>query len=107
MDDRRFVSRWYQVAAGTNQILTIYHRLGEYPVKVDIQIKINENGSEYIFSGIGSSQKDDDMLGSYGGVVYKYNKHIVKLSFPYRENGPPKVPRGLAYTGKCYNSRTT
>jgi hypothetical protein len=45
------------------------------------------------------------MLGSYGGVVYKYNKHIVKLSFPYRENGPPKVPRGLAYTGKCYNSR--
>ena len=106
MYEPRFVSDWYEAAAGTKQTLTIYHNLGEYPVKVDIQIKINENGSEYIFSGIGSSQKDDDMLGSYGGVVYKYNKHIVILSFPYRENGP-NVSRGLAYTGKCYNSRTT
>jgi hypothetical protein len=55
---------------------------------------------------IGSSQKDDDMPGSYGGVVYKYNKHIVELSFPYRNNGP-RVSRGLVFTGKCYNSRTT
>jgi hypothetical protein len=54
MYEPSFVSRWYEAAAGTNQTLTIYHNLGEYPVKVDIQIKINENGSEYIFSGIGS-----------------------------------------------------
>jgi hypothetical protein len=106
MYEPSFVSHWYPAAAEIKQTLTIYHNLGEYPVKVDIQIKINENGSEYIFSGIGSSQKDDDMRGSYGGVVYKYNKDIVKLSFPYRNNGP-KVSRGLAYSGKCYNSRTT
>ena len=99
MYEPSFVSDWYQAAADTGQTLIIYHNLAEYPVKVDIQVKINESGEDYIFSGIGSSQRDDDLYNSYGGVVYKYNDHVVQLSFPYRNNGP-YVSRGLAYTGK-------
>ncbi|CAG2192846.1 unnamed protein product [Mytilus edulis] len=94
-----FISSWYGAKAQNKSLslLVINHNLGEYPVKVDVQVKINEGGKDYIFSGLGSSQRDDDLSKDYGGVIYKYNDQHIELSFPYKENHADTG--GLAYTG--------
>ncbi|CAG2205383.1 CSMD [Mytilus edulis] len=80
----------------SSKVIVISHNLREYPVKVDVQVKINEGGLDYIFSGLGSSQRDDDLFKDYGGVIYKYNDQHIELSFPYLENNADTG--GLVYT---------
>ncbi|CAC5394542.1 unnamed protein product [Mytilus coruscus] len=95
-----FISDWYSATAlNVNlSLLIIDHNLGEYPVKVDVQVKINEGGKDYIFSGLGSSQRDDDFPDRFGGVIYKYNDQHTQLSFPYDRNHF-YGSSGLAFTG--------
>ena len=73
------------------------HKLGEYPIKVDVQIKVKDNGKDYVFTGLGSSHTDDDYKKSYGGVVYMYNKNDVVMTFHLKNNN--YATGGIAYTG--------
>lgn len=101
-----FISEWYDARSGdvNTSLLTIPHNLGEYPVKVDVQVKIIEGGLEYIFSGIGSSQRDDDLPYDFGAVVYWYNDIHVQLGFPFLKNTIYSMNLGLAYTGKSFKT---
>ncbi|XP_076113416.1 uncharacterized protein LOC143081066 [Mytilus galloprovincialis] len=94
-----FESVWCNIQAQNSSFpyLKIQHDLGEYPVKVDVQIKITLNGTNFIFTGFGSAHRDDDFNERYGGVVYLYNTHEVILTFPLRFNNFAKG--GVAFTG--------
>ncbi|XP_052092550.1 uncharacterized protein LOC127729018 [Mytilus californianus] len=94
----RFESPWYNIEAQNtaHKNLIIRHNLGEYPVLVDVQIKIQKNGKDFIFTGIGSAHRDDDANNSYGGTVYIYNKTDIFLTFPLKNNN--FGTGGLAYT---------
>lgn len=65
--------------------MIITHPLGHIPAKVDVQVKVQESGKEYIFPASGSSQRDDDSYNVYGGVVYIYNEFHVKIFVPLRD----------------------
>ena len=97
------MSQWYEATAQnvSLSLLTIAHGLGEYPVKVDVQVKVSTGRQDYIFSGLGSSQRDDDIFTNYGGVIYKYNKQHILVTFPFINNGA--ATGGLAYTGNFYS----
>ncbi|XP_033755777.1 uncharacterized protein LOC117338529 [Pecten maximus] len=59
----------------------------QVPIKVDIQVRpISGSDTNFVFPGLGSSQRDDDKSGVYGGVVYKYNETSVKLYVPNRHD---------------------
>lgn len=99
-----FESVWYNIQAQNNSFpyLKIQHDLGEYPVKVDVQIKIRLNGTNFIFTGFGSAHRDDDFNEPYGGVVYIYNTQEVILTFPIRYNN--FALGGVAFTGKKHQT---
>jgi len=78
--------------------ISIPHNLGEYPVKVDVQIKVTTNDKEYIFTGVGSAHRDDDIDRYYGGTVYVYNEHEIIVTFPIKANNVDKG--GIVYTGR-------
>lgn len=103
MYEPSFVSEWYEAVSDKQSLaeLTIKHDLGMYPVKVDVQVKITEGGQDFIFSGIGSSQRDDDLPYNFSGVVYRYNQSCVQLAYPFNHNYNRATPvsRGLAYIG--------
>ncbi|VDI26581.1 Hypothetical predicted protein [Mytilus galloprovincialis] len=92
-----FESPWYDVAAQVNRIQSIQHNLQDYPVKVDVQVKIRHNNTDYIFTASRSSQRDDDSNIPYGGAVYIYNQNEIIVTFPVRNN--EHSAGGLAYTG--------
>ena len=93
-----FESLWYDIAAQDRKVLTIIHDLNEYPVKVDVQVKIENNGQDYIFTGLASAQADDDVSAPYGAVVYTYNHKEVIISVPLVSNA--LIVGGIAYTGE-------
>ncbi|XP_061195151.1 sushi, von Willebrand factor type A, EGF and pentraxin domain-containing protein 1-like [Saccostrea echinata] len=66
--------------------IVIPHPLNELPVKVDVQVKVIHGGMEYIFPGLGSAQRDDDIATDYGGVGYIYNELDVKIYVPVAQN---------------------
>ncbi|XP_062616087.1 uncharacterized protein LOC134277796 [Saccostrea cucullata] len=66
--------------------IVIPHPLNELPVKVDVQVKVNYDGTEYIFPGLGSAQRDDDIATDFGGVGYIYNDIDVKLFIPVAQS---------------------
>lgn len=79
------ISKWYHIEAQvTKSAVTIPHPLHDKPARVEVQVKVQENGSEVIFPASGSAQRDDDSYNIYGGVVYFYNKHHVKIFVPRR-----------------------
>jgi hypothetical protein len=92
-----FESEWQTIATQDPNLktLSIPHNLGEYPVKVDVQIKVTTNDKEYIFTGIGSAHRDDSIDG---GTVYIYNEHETIVTFPIQANDVDKG--GIAYTGR-------
>ncbi|CAC5402101.1 unnamed protein product [Mytilus coruscus] len=92
-----FESAWYDVAAQVDRIQSIQHNLQDYPVKVDVQVKIRHNNTDYIFTASRSSQRDDDSNIPYGGAVYIYNQNEIIVTFPVRYN--QNSAGGLAYTG--------
>ena len=79
---RPFISSWITMTVDGTSPETIAHNLMEIPAKVDVQVKINKGGQEYIFPGFGSVPKDDDIGAEYGGVAYSYNISHVLLYVP-------------------------
>ncbi|XP_062610564.1 uncharacterized protein LOC134272334 [Saccostrea cucullata] len=77
-----FISDWHQLSVNDLSPLPIPHSLNELPAKVDVQVKITHSGKEYIFPGLGSVPKDDDIPTEYGGVAYAYNSSHVLLFVP-------------------------
>jgi len=61
--------------------VTINHNSNNYPVKVDVQVKITDGGNDYIFTGTGPAHRDDDTDAYYGGVIYIYNNVDIKLMY--------------------------
>ncbi|XP_021369372.1 uncharacterized protein LOC110460657 [Mizuhopecten yessoensis] len=105
-----FESSWVtltaQAAAGSQ--LVIPHDLGEYPVKVDVQIRVVDNGNYYIFTGSGSAHRDDDSPSSYGGVVYIYNAVDIRVYAPDGEGSILAETSGLvAFTGGAGRTGST
>lgn len=85
-----YISSWIPIQAQGTSPVIITHPLGHIPAKVDVQVKVHENGSEYIFPASGSAQRDDDSDNVYGGVVYIYNEFHVKIYVPSGMKTPTK-----------------
>ncbi|XP_062610575.1 uncharacterized protein LOC134272344 [Saccostrea cucullata] len=84
--------------SGTSPI-TVSHPFNEIPAKVDVQVKVIHCGQEYIFPGLGSIQRDNDISTPYGGVAYTYNETSVLLIVPRG-----KTTGRIIYTGgSSYN----
>jgi hypothetical protein len=100
-----FISEWYGIQSQDehSSVLDIQHTLNELPAKVDVQIKVIADGIDYIFTGTGSAQRDNDYAEEYGGVVYIYNELHVHLYFPFGKDG--YATGGVAFTGKQFMLR--
>ncbi|KAJ8303603.1 hypothetical protein KUTeg_019999, partial [Tegillarca granosa] len=88
-----FISNWTKIVAQDSQQseIVIKHNLNEIPIKVDVQVKqVIGNDTEFIFTGIGSAQRDDDYDSIYGGIVYMYDINSVILIAPNRNDGSNK-----------------
>nr|XP_022344590.1 uncharacterized protein LOC111137430 isoform X2 [Crassostrea virginica] len=94
-----FTSQWTEVEAQTTKSsVTLEHECGEFPAKVELQIRpLAGNSSNFYFPGLGSAQRDDDINRTYGGIVYKYNKFEVILYIPKANDGYPSGV--IIYTG--------
>ncbi|XP_062616089.1 uncharacterized protein LOC134277799 [Saccostrea cucullata] len=77
-----YISSWHTLSVNDSSPLPVSHTLNELPAKVDVQVKIIQSGKEYIFPGLGSVPKDDDIPTEYGGVAYAYNSSHVLLFVP-------------------------
>ncbi|XP_052063096.1 uncharacterized protein LOC127702834 [Mytilus californianus] len=68
---------------------TIEHEIGTFPIKVDVQVRpgINRPERQFYFSGLGSSQRDDDIDSPYGGLVFYYNDEAVVVFAPNKHDG--------------------
>ncbi|XP_065928540.1 uncharacterized protein [Magallana gigas] len=107
-----FVSAWTPMASDGTSPVVIPHTLGEVPAKVDVQVKVTYNGIEYMFPGMGSAPRDDDLAADYGGVGYLYNELEVKVYVPVATNsgnGPgwAITTGGALYAGPFVGSFTS
>ncbi|XP_063442891.1 uncharacterized protein LOC134723193 [Mytilus trossulus] len=86
-----FISQWTKITAqdkaSPQQIAE--HAIGTFPIKVDVQVRPADNKPErqFYFSGLGSSQRDDDIDSPYGGLVFYYNDEAVVVSVPNTNDG--------------------
>lgn len=88
-----FISSWTKIVAqdSSQSEIVINHNLNEIPIKVDVQVKqVTGNDTDFIFTGIGSAQRDDDYDSIYGGIVYMYDNNSVILIAPNRNDGSNK-----------------
>lgn len=51
-----FISSWMFIRFQMVGFFVVYYYLGEYFVKVDVQLNVIKDGEEYIFFGIGMVQ---------------------------------------------------
>ena len=102
-----FQSDWYKAIAKNKALanITIPHDLDQYPVKVDVQVKVQINGVDHYFTGSGSANRDDDLYYDFGGVVYLYNDKEIVLSTPFF-NSRPGFEGGIAFTGNRFKIKT-
>lgn len=91
-----FVSDWKSLSVD-DPTTDIHHNLGAYPLKVDVQILVTKEGVDYIFTGSGAAQRDDDKNFYFGGVIYIYNTEIVRIIVPEASKYA-----GIAYTGELF-----
>lgn len=67
--------------------ITVRHGLNELPSLVDVQVKPEDGFNDgFIFPGIGSAQRDDDLNTPYGGIVYMYNENTTVLMAPNKND---------------------
>ncbi|XP_048758318.2 uncharacterized protein LOC125668336 [Ostrea edulis] len=94
-----YVSQWTSVEAqNKKQPIALEHECGDFPAKVEIQIRpTTGNWTNFYFPGIASSQRDDDLNITYGGIAYKYNKDEIRLFIPSANDGYPTGT--IIYTG--------
>ena len=81
-----FISAWTTMQFDGTSPVVIPHPLGVLPAKVDVQVQVMHEGKGYIFPGMGSAQRDDDLAADYGGVGYLYNDLEVKVYVPVSTN---------------------
>lgn len=103
-----FQSDWYEAIAKNKTLanITIPHDLDQYPVKVDVQVKVQINGVDHYFTGSGSAHRDDDLYYDFGGVVYLYNDKEIVLSTPFF-NSRPGFEGGIAFTGNRFKIKNS
>ena len=97
-----FTSLWYNIEAYDDPEVTISHGLNEFPLKVEVQIKVYDPGlnKDVYFLAMGSAQKGNDNTHQYGGVVYVYNNEIIKILAPGPANCTKSTCTGsLVYLG--------
>ncbi|XP_076109787.1 uncharacterized protein LOC143078728 isoform X1 [Mytilus galloprovincialis] len=86
-----FISPWSKITAHdkASPQQTMEHEIGTFPIKVDVQVRPGDNKPErqFYFSGLGSSQRDDDIDSPYGGLVFYYNDEAVVVSVPNTNDG--------------------
>lgn len=99
--DSLHISEWYPIEAQKKSPVTIPHPLQGKPAKVEVQVKVQKDGRDVIFPASGSAQRDDDSDNVYGGVVYFYNEHHVKIFVPIRSSHTDKGV--IIYSGKKHN----
>lgn len=92
------ISGWYPIEAQKTSPVIIPHPLHNKPARVEVQVKVQENGNDVIFPASGSAQRDDDSDNVYGGIVYFYNERHVKIFVPLRDEDTDKG--GIIYSGK-------
>ncbi|XP_065935020.1 sushi, von Willebrand factor type A, EGF and pentraxin domain-containing protein 1 isoform X1 [Magallana gigas] len=64
------------------------------PVKVIVEVKVEDGDDYYIFNAFGSSPRDDDATEKYGGVIYFYNASGVLIFLPEKfENDPLDIKK--------------
>ncbi|XP_069139131.1 uncharacterized protein [Argopecten irradians] len=104
-----FESAWLTISAqaDTGSQLVIPHGLGEYPVKVDVQVRVVDNGDYYIFSGTGSAHRDDDDDSYYGGIIYIYDTVDVRVYAPSGTGSFYSTKGLVAYTGGTRRTGST
>ncbi|XP_062573394.1 sushi, von Willebrand factor type A, EGF and pentraxin domain-containing protein 1-like [Saccostrea cucullata] len=75
-----FISEWKTVKAQDDKKCELYISFPDKefptrttPVKVIVEVKVEDGGESFIFNAFGSSPRDDDSQEKYGGVVYFYN----------------------------------
>ncbi|XP_069138925.1 uncharacterized protein [Argopecten irradians] len=105
-----FESGWLTLTAQADagSQLIIPHDLNEYPVKVDVQVRVIDGGDYYIFTGTGSAHRDDDDDSLYGGVVYIYNTIDVRVYAPDGKGTNFASTTGLvAFTGGAERTGST
>lgn len=107
-----FISDWYTVKAQDDHKVQFYVPFTDIenateahlPVKVIVEVKVEDGSDSYIFNAFGSSPRDDDAPEKYGGVIYFYNASGVLILLPEKfENDPNQIQHddGLAvYLGK-------
>lgn len=99
--DSLFISEWYPIEAQKKSPVTILHPLQGKPAKVEVQVKVQKDGRDVIFPASGSAQRDDDSDNVYGGVVYFYNEHHVKIFVPIKSSHTDKGV--IIFSGKKHN----
>jgi hypothetical protein len=69
-----FQSDWYEAIAKNKALanITIPHDLDQYPVKVDVQVKVQINGVDHYFTGSGSANRDDDLYYDFGECCFYF-----------------------------------
>lgn len=74
------ISEWYPIEAQvTSSAVTIPHPLQDKPARVEVQVKVQENGRDLIFPASGSAQRDDDSDNDYG-VSFTFTTRITSRS---------------------------
>ncbi|XP_061196523.1 uncharacterized protein LOC133204790, partial [Saccostrea echinata] len=88
-----FTSDWITVEAQDDNKCEFYvpfldgFKTTTRPVKVIVEVKVEDDGESFIFNAFGSSPRDDDKNEEYGGVVYFYNASGVLIFLPNRYRG--------------------
>ncbi|XP_061166334.1 uncharacterized protein LOC133175249 [Saccostrea echinata] len=87
-----FTSEWITVKAQDDNKCEFYvpfldgFKTTTRPVKVIVEVKVEDGGESFIFNAFGSSPRDDDKNEKYGGVVYFYNASGVLIFLPNKYN---------------------
>ncbi|XP_070555704.1 uncharacterized protein [Ptychodera flava] len=87
-----FVSDWFAFSSNQkeNSFKEIEHNLGQQPSMVRVQYQdTNPSPADIGFTsdGFGSAQCDDDVASKeYGGIVFAYNKAVVRIWAPSSTN---------------------
>ncbi|XP_062598349.1 uncharacterized protein LOC134259761 [Saccostrea cucullata] len=95
-----FISSWRSITAYSNPEVLIHHNLGEMPMKIDVQVRVNHPVHGRItFLATGSGQTGPDLSAPFGGVIYLYNSNSVKIMAPGPSTCASPCPGGVAYFG--------
>ncbi|XP_061190343.1 uncharacterized protein LOC133198232 [Saccostrea echinata] len=95
-----FISSWHSITAYSNPEVLIHHNLGEMPMKIDVQVRVNHPVHGYItFLATGSGQTGPDPSNPFGGIIYLYDSNSVKIMAPGPSTCTSPCPGGVAYFG--------